>query len=86
MIRVTLTGAVFCAVLLVGLPQAFADKCTDKLACNDPASPRCAFNPSRSEWKCIPRNAVFCAAPTRSYYCQAGQNCNGDGSTQPACR
>ena len=67
-------------------PAALADQCTEKLQCNDPGFPECHFNPSRSEWKCTGRGVVFCAAMTRSYTCAAGQQCNGDGSTQPYCR
>lgn len=85
MIRTMITGVTFCIGMLAGMPLALADRCTSKLACNDPATPKCAFNPSRSEWQCVPRNAVFCAALKRSYYCQPGRRCNGDGSTQPAC-
>lgn len=90
MIRITIFSAIAGAALLFGSllasPLALADQCTAKLSCKDPATPKCAFNAARQEWVCIPRNAVFCGQPKRSYYCPAGRSCNGDGTTMPDCR
>jgi hypothetical protein len=63
-----------------------ADQCGNtKQSCNDPAFPRCNFNPTRSEYYCCARSAVFCAAQARSYCCPAGSRCNGNGSGPPYC-
>jgi hypothetical protein len=68
---------------------ASADECgkigDTTYTCDDPASPECWFNPTRSEWACSPRGAVHCAALNRSYSCQTGTQCLGDGSAPPYC-
>lgn len=78
------------ALAFTGLTSpASADECgtvgDTKYTCDDPASPECWFNPTRSEWACSPRGAVHCAAAYRSYSCQTGTQCLGDGSAPPYC-
>jgi hypothetical protein len=47
-------------------------------------------NPSRfqkSSWHfCIPAGSTPCSTASRSYSCPGGWICNGDGTTEPACR
>jgi hypothetical protein len=75
-----------------GMSRALADQCTQRtqtstgLSCNDAAFPKCQFNPARSEWKCIARDAIACGSPYLTWNCNAGWSCNGDGRTQPQCR
>lgn len=86
---VALLGFVMSAVL-AGLPRAGADECykTDSqvYSCTDPAFPQCGYNPARNEWLCLARDEVMCSSTAASWYCPAGQYCNGDGSTEPKCR
>lgn len=90
--RAFMPMGVLCISLAV-VPAALADVCTvgsdgkPKLSCNSPQSPKCNFNPARSEWKCLPRNAVACGSPYASWSCNPGQSCNGDGRDMAhACR
>jgi hypothetical protein len=59
--RLFLAGVSILTVLAtspLGISQAVADQCAPGLACNDPASPACLFNPARREWKCTPRGVL----------------------------
>jgi hypothetical protein len=73
-------------VLLSGALQARADVCTvdssgkPNLSCNNPALPKCSFNPARQEWSCYSRDTIACGSQYKSWGCPAGSNCNGDGS------
>jgi hypothetical protein len=83
-------GWVFASVLATAITAtalvARADTCGDnRHSCNDPASPECWFNPSRSEYACSPRGWNHCGARSRSYSCQPPSNCLGDGSAPPYC-
>ncbi len=79
-------------IVVSGAP-ARADVCTvwpsgkPHLSRDDPAFPKCHFNPARSEWKCSARDAVLCGSTVKTWSCPAGKMCNGDGSPGvPACR
>jgi len=87
--RLSLAGLFMLVALpgisVVEIPQAAADVCTvypdgkPNLSCDSPGLPACFFNPSRSEWACIPRNTVACSSQYASWYCDAGKSCYGDG-------
>ena len=75
---------------LAATSGAKADECyrtdTQVYSCNDPAFPKCSFNPARSEWVCLARNATPCGSTVATWSCPAGKLCTGDGSTTPQCR
>jgi hypothetical protein len=50
-----------------------------------PQAPVCIFNPCRRESFCIPRGYVGCAGCAKSWYCNPGHNCLGDGSNGGRC-
>lgn len=50
-----------------------------------PQAPVCIFNPCRRESFCIPRGYVGCAGCAKSWYCNPGHNCLGDGSDGGRC-
>ncbi len=50
-----------------------------------PQAPECIFNPCRRERFCMPRGFVACAGCKKSWYCNPGHNCLGDGGDGGRC-
>src|SRR5258708_25596974 len=57
-----------------------------------PNLPQVASNPARFDQSdghyCIGKNSIACGGPAKSWACEAGHSCNGDGSDPkgPLCR
>ena len=90
MVRAHVFSSIFSLSVVTGASSAAADECyrTDSqvFSCSEPAFPQCGFNPARNEWLCLARDEVMCSSTAASWYCPAGQYCNGDGTTAPKCR
>ena len=77
---------VLATTFMATAPVTRADTCSDnRHHCDDPASPECWFNPTRSEYSCSARGWTHCGALHKSYSCRPSSNCLGDGSAPPYC-
>ena len=69
---------------VVGTAQSIPAKNASHEWVCPPDLPQIAFNSARINQPdghyCIGKNAVACGGPTKSWACEAGHSCNGDGS------